>query len=65
MWKGNRPQKVASPNRSKEYVDGALMVFNSIPNRVSAKKLEASQTIETHDLAEGLLGLCFKLGGRA
>lgn len=49
MWKGNRPQK------GKEHVAGALMVFHAIPGRVSAKKLEASQSIETQGLAEGLL----------
>lgn len=55
MWKGlNRPQKVASPKRGKECVDRDLTAFNSVPNRVSAKKVKASQLTKTHGVVTGL-----------
>lgn len=41
--------------QGKGHVVGAQMVFNAIAGRGSAKKLEASQPIETHGLVEGLL----------
>lgn len=41
--------------RGKGHVVGAQIVFNATARRGSAKKREASQPIETHGLAEGLL----------